>query len=338
MANRRRSDLPGGFDERDFEAAAGAFMRLSPQARLFVVLLILIAVGVGAYVYYKQQHPSQLPTATSTTGPTTPAQSPHMLLGNPSAAVDSPSARDNFLMIKPYYCLSYNNSNGTPNWVSWRVVESDLGSAPRKRGFDPDMTLPAGFTRITQTDYSASGFDRGHMCPHSDRAATEEMSFATFVMTNIIPQAPHVNQRAWAQLEMYCRDLVHQRHDRLYIISGPAGKGGRGSAGFKEHIGKDNVLVPAECWKIVVDVAGGGGEDDLPRITPSTRVITVIMPNDETAVNYEWSGFRTTPAEVERRTGLHFFDRLPTDVAAALREKQDRESIPPPRIPRNTEE
>jgi endonuclease G len=299
--------------------------------RLLIVAIIAAAVGVAAYAYYKQQ---QLPPVASTQ-PAPALQSPHMLLGNPSGALADLSDRNNYLMVKPYYALSYADDKGMPNWVSWRVTEADLGTAPRKRGFDPDASLPAGFTRITQLDYGGSGFDRGHMCPHSDRAATEEMSFATFVMTNIVPQAPRVNQRAWAQLEMYCRDLVHNRHDRLYVIAGPAGRGGRGSAGFKERIGKDGVVVPAECWKVVVEVPSTGGEDDLAKITSSTRVIAVVMPNDNDAVNYEWSGFRTSPAEIERRTGYRFFDRLPADTAAALRQKLDGESVPPPRIPRD---
>src|SRR5262245_50861801 len=42
---------------------------------------------------------------------------------------------------------------------------------------------------ITHDDYTNSGFDRGNMCPHSDRDKTIEMSFATFMMTNIVPQS-----------------------------------------------------------------------------------------------------------------------------------------------------
>ena len=30
-------------------------------------------------------------------------------------------------MVKPYFAMSYNDSTGTPNWVSWRVTAADLG-------------------------------------------------------------------------------------------------------------------------------------------------------------------------------------------------------------------
>ena len=66
------------------------------------------------------------------------------------------------------------------------------------------------------------------MCPHSDRAANTDMSYATFVMTNIIPQAPNVNRKAWAEMENYCRELV-RHHDSLFIIAGPIGEGGTGT-------------------------------------------------------------------------------------------------------------
>jgi len=156
--------------------------------------------------------PSQPPASqASSSSPAAVVEGPsegavNMLLGNPSGAVADPASRDNYLMVKRHYALSYNDSKGTPNWVSWRVTKYDLGDAPRKRQFDPDGDLASGFYRVTHRDYTGGGFDRGHMCPHSDRANSQEASFATFVMSNIIPQAPNVNQGAWAQLEDYTRD------------------------------------------------------------------------------------------------------------------------------------
>jgi endonuclease G len=290
---------------------------------LIVVVLVVFVGLVAAIVYYEQHH---RPAGTMPPAP----QSVQMLLGNPSGATADPANRDNYLMLKPYFVLSYNNGKGTANWVSWRVTAADLGDAPRKQVFDPDATLPAGFKVVTHKDYSGSGFDRGHLCPHGDRAANQEMSFSTFVMTNVIPQAPNVNQKAWAQLESYCRDQVRRRQ-HLYVIAGPAGRGGRGSNGPAETIAGGKVAVPADCWKVVVAVPEDGGDDDLAKITPTTRVIAVDMPNDNDAVGEEWAKFRTSPAAVERRTGFKFFDRLRPDVAEALRQKVDDAPVAPPR-------
>jgi endonuclease G len=267
---------------------------------------------------------------------------PHLLLGNPSKATDDPKDRDNYLEEKPYFALSYNSSKGTPNWVSWRVTKADLGDAPRKLQFDPDADLPRGFRHVTHKDYNGSGFDRGHMCPHSDRAADKEMSYATFVMSNVVPQAPKLNQKAWAAEEEYLRGLVKKGH-RLYVVAGPTGKGGVGKEGHKDEIGGGKVVVPAECWKVAVVLPvergddGGSPEDDLSRITKRTRVTAVVMPNDEEKVRTTWAGYRVSVRHVEKLTGYTFFDRLPADVAEALKDKVDDDHIPPPRKGRGDE-
>lgn len=283
-----------------------------------VVLLVLLVAVVAVYYFHANR-----------IGPPGAVVTPNLLLGNPSAASFDPGNRDDFLMVKPYFVLSYNSDKGIPNWVSWEVTRDDLGSAPRKQVFDSDTTLPVAFKVVNTRDYAGSGFDRGHMCPHSDRAANQDMSFSTFIMTNIIPQAPNVNQKAWAQLESYSRELA-KKGDHLYIVSGPFGQGGTGSKGFKESLAGGKVVVPAECWKIVV-VVEPGFANDLAAISMGTRVIAVDMPNDQTQVGEEWAQYRTSPAQIEQKTGLHFFTNVRPDIAAALRQQVDQIEIAPPR-------
>ena len=298
-----------------------AFGRLSGRGQI-IVIAIVVAFAIGFLIY--QRHQSNVTTTAA-------LNDVNMLLGNPSNATANGSGANNYLMLKPYFALSYNATNGTPNWVSWRVTAADLGTAARKQTFDTDNTLPASFYHVTHADYSGSGFDRGHMCPHGDRQASTDMSYATFVMTNIIPQAPNVNRKAWDQLEIYGRELVRRDHARIYVIAGPSGRGGVGSAGPRDTIAHGSVVVPSECWKIIVVVPESGGDQDLSKINAATRVIAVIMPNDDTKVGDEWAGFRTSPAQIESHTGLHFFTNFAPDIASALRQKIDAEHIPPPR-------
>ena len=254
------------------------------------------------------------------------AESIHLAMGNPSHATGDPNDRDNFLMEKEFFALSYNNTKGTPNWVSWHLDQSNLGNAPRMP-FHPDETLPRGFRHITPADYTGTGFDRGHMCPHSDRNATSAMSEATFVMSNIIPQSPAVNQKAWAQLEMYCRNLVERHHKSLYIVSGPAGQGGTGTEGFKETIGKRiKVVVPAQCWKVIMVLDAQDG-DDLAKVNQKTRLIAVITPNDM-SVGEDWARFRVSVKDVEKLTGYKFFSKVPANIIEPLKERVDDEHIP----------
>src|SRR5207248_2997879 len=131
--------------------------------------------------------------------------------------------------------------------------------------------------------------DRGHMCPAKDRSATQEACDATFHMTNVVPQSPAANQKGWERLESYCRDLTKSGHE-LHIVCGPHGVGGTGKNGYREEIGKDRlkVTVPAKLWKVILVLPHEGAE---PR--RNTRVIAVVMPNDQT-VDFDWPKYRVS--------------------------------------------
>lgn len=250
----------------------------------------------------------------------------HMLLGNPSSANDDESDPDNYLMKKTYYALSYNNAKGTPNWVSWHLSRDDVADAPRKSSFSADNDLPEGFTLIRHKDYTNSGFDRGHMCPHCDRSRTKIMSYSTFIMTNVIPQTAEVNRQAWNQLELYLRTLAVSEGKELYIISGPAGIGGHIDGEKIKTIADGTVTVPSQCWKIAVILDDEDG-NDLDRIDESTRVIAVVMPNDD-SVGEDWAGFRTTVSAIEQLTGYTFFDQVPAPARNALKVKEESGHVP----------
>jgi endonuclease G len=288
-----------------------------------VLAAVLIVVAVILVMRSHDNNPPSQPE-----GPASTETSIHLAMGNPSGATTDPADRDNYLMRKPYFALAYNNTKGTPNWVSWCLKKDDLGSAQRAQFF-PDPDLPTGFKVVKPGDYTGSGFDRGHMCPHSDRASTDEASEATFVMTNIIPQSPACNQKAWADLEDYCRDLVRKKHQTLYIVAGPQGQGGEGTKGPKDVIGHaEKVTVPAKCWKVVLALDDGTGDaSDVSRVSRDSRVFAVVMPNDE-SVGHGWAKYRKSAKEVEEMTGYHFFDRVPADVIGPLKERMDSEHIP----------
>jgi endonuclease G len=237
--------------------------------------------------------------------------------GLPSPAKADPEQRENFLIARPQYSLSYNAKTKTPNWVSWRLTRDDLGKSQRGP-FEPDPRLPKGFSRVTSHVYDGSGFDRGHMCPAQDRSARQEDMDGTFYMTNIVPQSPNSNQKGWERLESYCRDLAKKGHE-LHIVSGPHGVGGTGKNGQAEEIGKGRlkVAVPAKIWKVVMVLPHEGAE---PR--KNTRVIAIIMPNNQ-SVGFDWTKYRVSAREVEKLTGFRFFPAVPEEIATELKERVD---------------
>src|SRR5687767_7580805 len=121
-------------------------------------------------------------TANSYAAP--PPASVHLTMGNPSNAVTDAGQPTNYLLNKAQYAVSYHRDKGRPNWVSWHLDSSWLGSTPRQDDFRADASLPAGWYQVQGTDYSGSGFDRGHYCPSADRTKTVADNSSTFLMTN----------------------------------------------------------------------------------------------------------------------------------------------------------
>ena len=62
--------------------------------------------------------------------------------------------------------------------------------------------MPPDWYRVQSFDFSGSGFDRGHMTPNADRDKETSIPInqATFLMSNMVAQAPDNNQGPWAVL------------------------------------------------------------------------------------------------------------------------------------------
>ncbi len=235
----------------------------------------------------------------------------YLLLGNPSNATSDVNFPSNYLLSKPQYAMSYDRDRAIPNWVAWRLDSTWIGSAPRQDDFRPDSMLPAGWYQATDNDYSGSGFDRGHHTPSGDRTRTVADNSATFLMTNIMPQAGGNNQGPWNDLENYCRTLA-QAGNELYIFAGGFGQGGTGSNGFANTIAGGHITVPSQTWKVIVVLPNGN--NDLQRVTTSTRTIAVIMPNADSIRNQTWQSFETSIDQVETLTGLDFLSNVPMNI------------------------
>ncbi|MCJ8165073.1 DNA/RNA non-specific endonuclease [Pontibacter sp. E15-1] len=242
-----------------------------------------------------------------------------LLLGNPSGATTDLANYNNYLLLKPQYVLSYSRDRGTPNWVSWHVSAAWLGDASRQDNFRSDASLPEGWYRVTSTSYSGSGFDRGHNAPSADRTKTLDDNSATFLMTNMIPQAPNLNRETWARMEDYTRSLVAQGQE-VYVVMGSYGVGGTGSEGTAKKIDNGHITVPSRVWKVLVVLPEGN--DDLARINTSTRVIAVNMPNVMT-VRDDWTSYITTVDAIEKATGYNLLSALPDALEEVLESQQD---------------
>jgi DNA/RNA endonuclease G (NUC1) len=270
-------------------------------------------------------------TVASGTAPPYPP-SVHLTMGNPTAAGTDPL---NFLMEKPEYALSYNRDLGRPNWVSWHLSDEWTGSLVRADTFRPDPQVPPDWYRVQSFDFSGTGFDRGHMTPNADRDKETSIPInqATFLMSNMVAQAPGNNQGPWAAFEAYLRtltdpaNLVDGNHE-LYIVAGPAGMGGTGTnGGVTNTVADGHVTVPNSTWKVALVLPKAAG-DDLSRVDCSTRTIAVIMPNLDSIRSDPWQNYLTTVDAVEALSGYNLFSNLPEPYQRCIEAGTNGSNLP----------
>jgi endonuclease G len=240
------------------------------------------------------------------------------LFGNPSnATILTP---DNYLLDQHYYVESYSTSRSTPNWVSWHLDATTItGAAKRMDNFAAFSGLPEGAFAVQSTSYQNSGFDRGHNVPSGDRTSSTDANSATFLMTNMIPQAPLNNQGPWEQLESYLRTKVLEGNE-VYVIMGSYGSGGVGNNGSAATIAAGKIAVPSNVWKVAVIIPAGDG--DLGRITSTTRVVAVNTPNIN-SVEKDWKKYRVSVREIEKATGYNLLSNLPQAIQDVIETKVD---------------
>jgi len=98
--------------------------------------------------------------------------------------------------------------------------------------------------RAKYSDYTHSGYDRGHLAPDASFDWSEESLEATYSLANIIPQVPEVNRYMWSKVEAYARDKAVElgKIDVVNVV-----KYGDNSI----HIGEDNITVSIGYYKIL---------------------------------------------------------------------------------------
>lgn len=117
------------------------------------------------------------------------------------------------------YDVVYDPDYGCPLRVSWRLRPQDF-MVTRKRvtkNFKQDSRCPK--PRVKDSDYTRSGYMRGHLCPAADRTATKAMMKETFIMSNVAPMTTTLNCGAWSAIESQTRKLAI-KYDSVDIIVG----------------------------------------------------------------------------------------------------------------------
>jgi endonuclease G len=212
------------------------------------------------------------------------------------------------LLVNRAYVVGYSEEHANPLWAAYRV--GDLGRIPttpdRPDRFEVDRRTA---TRVAPSDYTGSGYDRGHLAPNFAIVTRygREAQRETFLMSNITPQRHELNAGLWRELEMKIAINYPARYGEVWVLNGPI-------FGASPKRLKGGVLVPEAFFKIIIDEQDG-----------RLRTLSFIVPQDAPA-DASPSRYLTSIAEIQRRTGLDFLSEL-EDVAERDVEQRKAEKV-----------
>ena len=130
------------------------------------------------------------------------------------------------------------------------LLDGDLMNDPnidKRPSFYSEKSLDKKY-RISTTDYTNSGYDRGHLAPDAAFDWSQESLNSVYTLANIIPQAPQVNRNSWASLEKYVRAKAVEL-GKLNVIN--VVKYGQRSS----RMGKNKMAISKGYYKILYNEA-----------------------------------------------------------------------------------
>lgn len=192
------------------------------------------------------------------------------------------------------YTVSHNPDWNIPNWVAYSLTKEEVGGdIPRAKKFNPDPDVDG--VAVVTSDYTHSGYDRGHMAPAADMKWSEQAMYESFYMTNICPQNQSLNRGDWNDLEELARDWA-VKFGEVHIVCGPI------VAEQYSTIGQQTqVAVPEAFFKVFLRQKG-----------EEWTAIGFVMPNE--AVNRPMMTYMLSVDEVEAMSGIDFFYNLPNSI------------------------
>ena len=194
------------------------------------------------------------------------------------------------------FMVGYSDLRGNPLWVMYALtpVPADAPHLKRPSRFETDWR---SLNRIGHDDYARSGYDRGHNAPNyamsslNGNAGQED----SFLMTNISPQRPQLNQKFWQRLEEVEISFFAKNFGKVWVITGPifGPNSRRLSSSWR-------VEVPTAFYKIYVTE---------PTATHPMLALAFVVPQNVKG-NEPLTQFVTRIKDVQAQTGLDFLADL----------------------------
>ncbi len=183
------------------------------------------------------------------------------------------------------FAVKYSGLSKTPLYSAEYLTREKIAvKLVRKDEFHIDDRIPAS-ERSELSDYARSGYDRGHMTPSADMGSEKAM-YDSFSLANIVPQDGKSNRGIWSDLEGATRHIAN-KEGGVFVITGPLFQGSDIKA-----IGKNNVLVPTQVYKVIYS----------PKQQKGAVYIVNNLPEDTYKV--------ISISELEKLSGISYFPKL----------------------------
>jgi endonuclease G len=208
------------------------------------------------------------------------------------------SSEEDVVVHHTDYSLAYSEEHEQARWVAYELTEAELKVPNVKRSnyFDVDPDIRSRSAK--HSDYTRSGYTRGHLAPAGDMAHSKTAMEESFYMSNISPQVRVFNNGIWKELEEQTRDWAY-KYDRLFITTGGILKPGL------KQIGRNRVSVPEAFYKVLLYVNGD-----------QRGAIGYVIPHDKSEAPLE--DYAMSIDQVEAITGIDFY----ADLLAPEEEKK----------------
>jgi len=207
-----------------------------------------------------------------------------------------------------HFMIGYSEYRGNPLWVSYMLtpVAKDAKRFKRPSSFYKDWR---NLTQIEHSDYTHSGYDRGHMAPNYaiSRLYGRSAQMDTFDMTNISPQKPNLNRKLWQRLEEAEVSEFTKYFDKVWVFTGPIFDENKETLKNSKF-----VEIPDAFFKIYVGITAH----------KEAKTLAFIMPQNVKG-NESFMKFVTTIDEVEKQTGLDFMRKLEDKLENKLEKSTD---------------
>ena len=270
------------------------------KTKHYPIWFVLLAfVAYGAYVFWPRQA--------------------NVLGGVPELQQENLYTQTAHILTNPGFSLAYSEWAANALWVAYYLPSNQNKGFGRRPQFSPDWR---SLHHVTAGDFRHSGYDRGHLAPNYaiGRTYGRSAQLATFLMTNISPQRPGLNQKYWQRLEEAVIDHFVPRFDGVWVVTGPVFdnrrqclKGCLWSEKKGLNLKGTWIEVPDAFYKILIGIKNGQAVTSLAFLVPQRVKRKAPL-----------SQYLTTIDAIEVLTGINFFPQW----SDQLEEKLESQSYP----------